>query len=49
MVVKNLVSTAVAGLFLSAAGALAPAAAQQPKSLASDSVFIHRAGSAGLL
>jgi len=49
MVVKNLVSAAVAGLFLSAAVGLAPAAAQQPKSLASDSVFITRAGSAGLL
>jgi putative membrane protein len=49
MVVKNLVSAAVAGLFLSAAVGLAPAAAQQPSSLASDSVFITRAGSAGLL
>jgi len=49
MLVKNLVSAAVAGLFLSAAVSLAPAAAQQPKSLASDSVFITRAGSAGLL
>ncbi len=49
MVVKNLVSAAVTGLFLSAAVGLAPAAAQQPKSLASDSVFITRAGSAGLL
>ena len=49
MVVKNLVSVAVTGLFLSAAGALAPSAAQQPKSLASDSVFIQRANSAGLL
>jgi putative membrane protein len=49
MVVKNLVSATVAGLFLSAAVVLAPAAAQQPKSLASDSVFIARAGSAGLL
>jgi putative membrane protein len=49
MVVKNLVSAAVTGLFLSAAGGLAPAAAQQPKSLASDSLFIQRAGSAGLL
>ena len=49
MVVKNLVSAAVSGLFLSAAVGLAPAAAQQPKSLASDSVFITRAGSAGLL
>jgi putative membrane protein len=49
MVVKNLFSAAVAGLFLSAAGGLAPAAAQQPKSLASDSLFIQRASSAGLL
>ena len=49
MVVKNLVSAAVSGLFLSAAVGLAPAAAQQPQSLASDSVFIARAGSAGLL
>jgi putative membrane protein len=49
MVVKKLISAAVTGLFLSAVVALAPAAAQQPKSLASDSVFIQRAGSAGLL
>ena len=49
MVVKNLVAAAVTGLFLSAAVGLAPAAAQQPKSLASDSVFIQRAGSVGLL
>jgi putative membrane protein len=49
MVVKNLVSAAVTGLFLSAAVGLAPAAAQQPQSLASDSVFIQRASSAGLL
>jgi putative membrane protein len=49
MVVKNLVSAAVTGLLLSAAVGPAPAAAQQPKSLASDSVFIARAGSAGLL
>jgi len=49
MVVKNLVSAAVTGLFLSAAVGLAPAAAQQPKSLASDSVFIQSASSVGLL
>ena len=49
MVVKNLISAAVTGLFLSAAVGLAPAAAQQPKSLASDSVFLQRASSAGLL
>ena len=49
MVVKKLVSAAVSGLLLSAAVGLVPAAAQQPKSLASDSVFIQRAGSVGLL
>ena len=49
MVVKNLVSAAVTGLFLSAAVGPAPAAAQQPKSLASDSAFITRVGSAGRL
>jgi putative membrane protein len=49
MVVKNLVAAAVTGLFLGAAVGPAPAAAQQPKSLASDSVFIQRASSAGLL
>jgi putative membrane protein len=48
MLVKNLVSAAVAGLFLGTVGA-AQAAAQQPKSLASDSVFIQRASSLGLL
>ena len=49
MIVKNLVSAAVTGLFLSAAVGQAPAAAQQPKSLASDSVFIQKASSVGLL
>jgi putative membrane protein len=49
MVVKNLVAAAVTGLFLSAAVGSSPAAAQQAKSLASDSVFIQRAGSLGLL
>jgi predicted outer membrane protein len=49
MVIKNLVAAAVTGLFLSAAGRPAPAAAQQPKSLASDSVFIQRASSVGVL
>ena len=49
MVVKNLVAAAVTSLFLSAALGSSPAAAQQPKSLASDSVFIQRAGSVGLL
>jgi putative membrane protein len=45
MVVKNL-STAVIGLLLSAALTVSPAAAQ---SVASDSVFIQRASSVGLL
>ena len=49
MVVKNLVAATFTGLFLSAAVGQAPAAAQQPKSLASDSVFLQRAGSVGLL
>ena len=49
MVVKKLVAAAVTGLLLSAAMGSSPAAAQQPKSLASDSVFIQRAGSVGLL
>jgi putative membrane protein len=49
MVVKNLVAAAFTGLFLSAVVGQAPAAAQQPKSLASDSVFIQRASSVGLL
>jgi putative membrane protein len=49
MVVKNLVAAAVTGLCLSAGVGPAPAAAQQAKSLASDSVFIQRAGSIGLL
>jgi putative membrane protein len=49
MVVKNLVAAAVTGLFLSAAVGSSPAAAQQAKSLASDRVFIQRAGSRGLL
>jgi putative membrane protein len=46
MLVKNLVSAAVTGVLLSAA---VPAAAQQPRELVSDSVFILRAGSVGLL
>jgi putative membrane protein len=46
---KNLVLAGVTGLFLSAALGLAPVAAQQPKSLASDSIFIQQAGSVGLL
>jgi putative membrane protein len=49
MVVKNLVAAAVTGLFLTAAVGQARATAQQPKSLASDSVFIQRASSVGLL
>jgi putative membrane protein len=49
MVVKHLISAAVTGLLLSAAMGAAPAAAQQPKSLASDSSFIQMAGSVGLL
>jgi putative membrane protein len=49
MVVKNLVAATFTGLFLSAAVGQAPAAAQQPQSLASDSVFIQKASSVGLL
>jgi putative membrane protein len=49
MLVKNAISASVAGLFLSAVVNLAPAAAQQPQSLASDSAFIARAASAALL
>jgi putative membrane protein len=49
MVVKNHVAALVTGLFLSAALGSSPAAAQQAKSLASDSVFIQRTGSLGLL
>jgi len=49
MVVKNLIAALVTGLFLSAALGSSPAAAQQAKSLASDSVFLQRAGSVGLL
>jgi putative membrane protein len=49
MVVNNLVSAAVTALLLSAGVGATPAAAQQPKALASDSVFIQRAGSVGLL
>src|SRR4029453_16468454 len=49
MAVKMLVPAAVAGLFLSAAAGVTPAPAQQPVSLAADSVFIQTAGSVGLL
>jgi putative membrane protein len=49
MVVKNLIAAAVTGVFLTVAVGSSPAAAQQPKSLATDSVFIQRASSIGLL
>jgi putative membrane protein len=49
MVVKNLVPAVVTGLLLSAAVGAAPAAAQQPMSLATDSSFIQTASSLGLL
>jgi putative membrane protein len=49
MVVKHLISAAVTGLLLSATMGAAPAAAQQAKSLASDSSFMQMAGSVGLL
>jgi len=49
MVVKNLISATISGLLLSAVVGSAPAAAQQAKSLASDSAFIVKAGSAGVL
>jgi putative membrane protein len=49
MAVKSLVPAALTGLILSAALSAAPAAAQQPASLASDSIFIQTAGSVGLL
>ena len=49
MLVKNLVYVAVTGLVLTAAGGLTPAAAQQRNSVASDSLFILKTGSAGLL
>ena len=49
MVFRNLVSATVTGLFLSAAVSAAPAGAQQPKSLVSDSIFIQKASSVGLL
>src|SRR5436190_16263647 len=49
MAVKLLVPAAVAALLLSAAAGASPAAAQQPVSLAADSVFIQTAGSVGLL
>jgi putative membrane protein len=49
MVVKNLVAALVTGLFLTTIASPAPAAAQQPKSLVSDSIFIQKASSVGLL
>jgi putative membrane protein len=49
MVVKNLVSAAVTGLLLSAAVGVAPAAAQGTRALISDSIFIQRVSSDGLL
>src|SRR5688572_19100861 len=49
MVVKHLISAAVTGLLLSGAMGAASAAAQQPRSLATDSDVIQMAGSVGLL
>ncbi|HEV7366031.1 MAG TPA: DUF4142 domain-containing protein [Gemmatimonadales bacterium] len=49
MVVKNLVSATVSGLLLSAAVGAAPAAAQGTRALVSDSIFIQRVSSDGLL
>jgi putative membrane protein len=49
MGVRIFLPTAVTGLLLSAALGAAPAAAQQPASLASDSIFIQTASSLGLL
>jgi putative membrane protein len=49
MVVKILVPATVTGLLLSAAMGAAPAAAQQPVSLTTDSSFIQMAGSVGLV
>jgi putative membrane protein len=48
IVVKNLASAVVTSLLLSAAVGAAPAAAQQ-RSLVSDSIFIQKASSVGLL
>jgi putative membrane protein len=49
MVVKNLVSVAVTGLLLGVAVGVAPAAAQGTRALVSDSIFIQRVSSDGLL
>jgi putative membrane protein len=49
MRVKHLVSSAVAGLVLSAVVGAAPAAAQRATNLVSDSTFIQAAASIGLL
>jgi putative membrane protein len=48
-VVKNVVSAAVTGLLLSAVAGAAPAAAQGTRTLVSDSIFIQRVSSDGLL
>ena len=49
MVVNHLVSATVTGLLLSAAVGAAPAVAQGTRALVSDSIFIQRASSEGLL
>ena len=49
MAVKIFIPSLVTGLLLSAAFGASPAAAQQPVSLASDSIFIQTASSLGLL
>jgi putative membrane protein len=49
MAVKLLAPAALTGLLLGSVLTPAPATAQQPASLASDSVFIQTAGSVGLL
>jgi putative membrane protein len=49
MVVKNLVAAAVTGLVVSAAVGATTAAAQQPEPSVSDSTFIQRSSSVGLL
>ena len=49
MFVKKLISVAVIGLLLSAAVGAAPAAAQGTRALVSDSIFIQRVSSDGLL
>jgi putative membrane protein len=49
MAVKFLLPAAVTSVLLSAALGAAPAAAQQPRSMELDSIFIQTAGSVGLL